>query len=542
MKQAQRNLTVLLGMVLILAGNMLPIAAAATGRPEVRALWVDAFHDGIKNPAQVDRLIKDAVTGNINTLIVQVRRRGDAYYHRSIEPRTEDPTLQPGFDALQYLIEQAHANRIEVHAWLNTLVAWNRATAPLDPKHVWNAHGPTAIGRANWISYYRAFDKDKQVWSDKLQSSYYLDPGHPDLVDYTVAVYLEVVKNYDVDGIHLDYSRYAGKEWGYNPTSLARYQARYGTTGLPAPDDPQWAAWRREQTANLVRKVYLQAIALKPKVKVSSAVITWGDGPVTAADWERSRAYTEVFQDWRGWLQEGILDLAMPMNYFRDFHPTQQLWYNRWIEWEKDHQYGRQIVIGPGSYMQYIEDTLYQIRRAQSPSNLGNYAAGVSLYTYGSSHLYSNDDYAGGAPAATLPRQPHRYLPESNDLLFATLSQTGGYWDPVFDTFIPTRPVFPAPAAIPEQPWKIRPQTGFLMGVVSAEGKPVDHLRITVEPVRTLFKKQPRRLTVTDGNGWFGLAELPPGRYRVSVRLGGLFGARNGEVQIQPGRVSNIRL
>ncbi len=541
MKQAQRSLIVLLSIALILIGSMIPIHAESPGRPEVRALWVDAFHNGIKTPAQVEQLVKDALTGNINTLIVQVRRRGDAYYHRSIEPRTEDPALQPGFDALQYLIEQAHANRIEVHAWLNTLVAWNRATAPLDPKHIWNAHGPTATGRANWISYYRTFDKAKQVWSEQLQSSYYLDPGHPDLVDYTAAVYLEVVKNYDVDGIHLDYSRYAGKEWGYNPTSIARYQARYGTTGLPAPDDPQWAAWRREQTANLVRKIYLQAIALKPKLKVSSAVITWGDGPVTEADWERSRAYTEVFQDWRSWLQEGILDLAVPMNYFRDFNPAQQLWYNRWIEWEKDHQYGRQIVIGPGSYAQYIEDTLYQIRRAQSPSNLGNYAAGVSLYTYGTSHLYSNDDYAGGVSTATLPRQPHRYLPESNDLLFTTLTQAGGYWDPVLDIFIPTRPVFSAPAAIPDQPWKTRPQTGFLMGVVSANGKTVDHLRVTVEPVQTMFKKRLRRLTDTDGNGWFGLTQLPPGRYRVTVRLGGLFGKRVREIQIQPGRVSNVK-
>ena len=78
-------------------------------QPEVRALWVDAFRDGAKTPAQIDQLIQDALTGNINTLIVQVRRRGDAYYNRSLEPRTEDPVLPPGFDALQYLIEKAHA-------------------------------------------------------------------------------------------------------------------------------------------------------------------------------------------------------------------------------------------------------------------------------------------------------------------------------------------------------------------------------------------------------------------------------------------------
>ena len=152
-------------------------------------------------------------------------------------------------------------NHIEVHAWLNTLVAWNSSVPPKDPNHVWNLHGPQTKGQANWVSYYR--NKAGQKWADTLHSSYFLDPGHPDALDYTVAVYLNVVRNYDVDGIHLDFSRYDGMGFGYNPTNVARYNAVYGTTGLPAPDDPRWAQWRRDQTANLVRKIYLKAIALK---------------------------------------------------------------------------------------------------------------------------------------------------------------------------------------------------------------------------------------------------------------------------------------
>ena len=102
---------------------------------EFRAFWVDAFHDGIKTPEQVDKLIADAQRANVNALIVQVRRRGDAYFNRALEPRTEDPALQPGFDALQYLIDKAHSGspRIEVHAWLATLPIWNSATPPSPP-------------------------------------------------------------------------------------------------------------------------------------------------------------------------------------------------------------------------------------------------------------------------------------------------------------------------------------------------------------------------------------------------------------------------
>src|ERR687885_579175 len=76
--------------------------------PELRGVWVDAFHDGFKTPEQVDRLIAWARLANLNALFVQVRRRGDAYYLRSIEPRTEDPDLAEGFDALEYLIRRAH--------------------------------------------------------------------------------------------------------------------------------------------------------------------------------------------------------------------------------------------------------------------------------------------------------------------------------------------------------------------------------------------------------------------------------------------------
>lgn len=539
--QVTRGIFLLIGVMLVVGMGFLPISATETVRPEVRALWVDAFRDGIKTPAQVDKLIQDAVTGNINTLIVQVRRRGDAYYNKSFEPRTEDPILEPGFDALQYLIDQAHARQIEVHAWLNTLVAWNSSIPPQDKTHVWNMHGPQAKGRDNWISYYRTYDKAKSIWNKGLKSSYYLDPGHPDVQDYTADVYLNVIREYDVDGIHLDYTRYDGMGWGFNPTNVARYNELYGTSGMPSPDDLQWQQWRRDQTANLVLKIYLKAIAIKPQIKVSSAVITWGDGPVAEKDWEKSRAYRDTGQDWRSWLEQGMIDMVIPMNYFIEWNTTQQLWYHRWIEWEKDHQYGRQIVIGPGNFMQYIEDTLEQIRRAQAPSAQGNRSAGVALFSYGASHLYSNEDYKG---SKSLPRQPHSYLSESNSWLFELLAKEGGYLDPVWNTYIATQPVFPTPVPTPDMPWKSQPTTGYLMGTVcDSEGEPYTNLKVTVEgPMATGIEFSSatsliNRQVYTDGSGWFGLTELLPGYYYVSIDED-LNGSRVIDVLVQPGQVS----
>lgn len=530
---------ILVMMIAILGA--FPVNASETVRPEVRALWVDAFNPGFKTPAQVDKLIKDSLDANINTLIVQVRRRGDSYYNNSIEPRTEDPELTPGFDVLQYLIEKAHANQIEVHAWLNTLVAWNSAIPPKDPNHEWNLHGDRSTAKETWVSYYRVFNDTDKKWSGKLHSSYYLDPGNPAVIDYTTAVYLNVVKNYDVDGIHLDYSRYAGTGWGYNPTSVARYNAQYGTTGLPEPDDPRWAQWRREQTANLMRKIYLKAIAIKPRLKVSSAVVTWGEGPVAEGDWEKSRTYTRVYQDWRSWLQEGIVDLVIPMNYYSEWNPDQQNWYNQWIEWEKDHQYGRQIVIGPGIFMQYIEQSLDQIRRAQEPSALGNTAVGVALYSYGASNLYSSNDFKETIASRGLIRHPYRFIPETNNWFFQLLSQGGGYQDPVSNQRIDTKPVFPTRAPIPEMPWKLNPVNGYLMGELSdTDGKVHDHLKVTVESVNAPDDLQIHREVYTDGSGWFGLAELPPGEYHISMDKEGFAGEIAGNVLIQPGRVSEV--
>jgi uncharacterized lipoprotein YddW (UPF0748 family) len=501
---------VLIGMMLFVDSR--PLLANVAARPEIRAIWADAFHDGFKTPDQVDKLIADCLQANLNTIIVQVRRRGDAFYNKSIEPRTEDPGLSPGFDALQYLIEAAHAKHLEVHAWLNTLVAWNAATPPKAANHVWNLHGPNSKGTANWIVYFRKYNSTNGKWSNKLHFSYFLDPGHPAVVDYTTDIYLNIVKNYDVDGIHLDYSRYDGLGWGYNATNVARYNNRYGKSGLPLPDDPLWMQWRREQTANLVRKIYIKAIAIKPRIKVSSAVVTWGDGPVTTADWEQTRAYTVAGQDWRGWLEEGILDLAIPMNYFYDWSKTRQSWYNKWIEWEKDHQYGRQIVIGPGLYSQYIENSLDQIRRAQAPSTHGNYAAGVSLFAYGWNNLYSNDDYKENLNTKGLPRQPHQYLPESNNWLFPLLAKAGSYYDPVLQRQIETQPVFPTPAVIPDMPWKSQPVSGYLMGTITGPaGQNYDGIKVIVKSVDLTIQRE----VTTDGSGWYGLTKLRPGRYRV---------------------------
>ncbi|MEG4454399.1 family 10 glycosylhydrolase [Microcoleus sp. N9_A1] len=490
-----------------------PSRANATMPPptqtaEFRAFWVDAFNPGFKTPQEVTKLIADAQRANANAIVAQVRRRGDAFYTSAIEPRTLDPNVPPGFDPLQDLIDKAHAAGIEVHAWMVTLPVVSGTKLPAG--HVWQQHGPSAPGSDNWAML---------TYGGEAQG--YLDPGHPDALDYTVSVYLDLLKRYDVDGVQLDYVRYGGPTWGYNPTAIARFNQQTGRSGKPAPTDPAWMQWRRDQVTNLVRKLYVESLAIKPRVKITAATIAWGDGPKNDAGWYQTQPYKEVLQDWRAWLEEGIVDMAMPMTYQREYKRSQKLAYDHWIEYAKDHQYNRQIAIGPGNYLNYIEDTLAQVRRAEDPSAKGNHVAGTVLYSYASSNVYTNVELRSGG-SGDLPRQPWKYVPQSNDLFYTALSQPSQYVDAATGKTYETQPVWATAAAVPDMPWKSRPTTGAIAGNLqrcdslrdSFAARTCDGASLTLQSIDAAGKVRQLR---ADGKGWFGAIELSPGTYQLKV-------------------------
>jgi uncharacterized lipoprotein YddW (UPF0748 family) len=310
-----------------------------------------------------------------------VRRRADAYFLKSIEPRTEDPDFAPNFDALQYLIDRAHAGPqpLQVHAWLATLPIWHQRDAPpLTPNHPFNLRGLSALSTDTWLMY----RDDGAAWAGIGTSGmYYLDPGNPEVQAYTTEIYLNVLRNYDVDGIHLDQVRYYEGDplrWGYNPSSVSRFnqQLRREPASVPDPADPQWISWRRDQVTALVRRIYLAAKRYKPNVAVTAAVVTWGRGPQSSTDWERQPPYSAVLQDWRAWLQEGILDYALPMDYYRETG-EQGGWFDTWTHWQVLNPGMRGVVFGLGSYLNSADGALAQMDRARELGGLG-----IALYSY----------------------------------------------------------------------------------------------------------------------------------------------------------------
>jgi uncharacterized lipoprotein YddW (UPF0748 family) len=413
------------------------------GPPEYHALWVDAFHEGIHTRDEIGRLVDTAHRANINAIFVQVRKNADAYYLDSLEPVATDIHPPSGFDPLRHLLNRAHSQnpRIEVHAWVNTFFVGTRSPLYVYFGSEWGNR--TSSGRTGG----------------------YLDPGNKAVRDYTQVVLLHLAGRYDLDGLHLDFVRYPeGGDWGYSSAAVDAYNAGTGRSGTPDPNDPAWDQWRRDQVTTFVRNLYTELGHRKPRIKLSAALIPWGVGPAVDSDWQHTPAYEEVYQDWNAWLREGIIDLAMPMNYETAWNPRASRWFAQWIEWEKNNQFGRRIIIGVGAYFNYPEDTLTQIRQALAPSAKGEKAAGVAIYSYASTSLYGTSDYyRDGEASATLPRQPYAggldpvrlkaRADEFNRAFWQLLTTQGSYIDPVVGV-IPTQPAFTQQAAIPTLPWK----------------------------------------------------------------------------------------
>ena len=507
---------------------------------EWRALWVDAFHGGIRTPDEATQLVADAQRANINTLLVQVRRRGDALYTRGIEPPLEDPGYDPEFDALDYIIEAGHREGMQVHAWINAMPIWrfkaSEGPAPTDRSHLYHTHGPERSGDDRWLTT----TPDGRL---HFPVGYFLDPGHPAAAEYLSRIYRDVVRNYNVDGIHFDFIRYpetfkkldAGSVVGYHPVSLQRFQRATGRTDTPTPGDAEWSSWRAQQVTQLVRRVYLEAKTDKPGLIVSAAVVPWGPPPTRLNNEDgfvETAPYQRVFQNWHEWMREGIIDLLVPMNYAREHDNTGRDWFNGWIRWEKRHKHGRKLAVGLGAYLNAPEGTKAQIVRALRPEggDRGDRADGVALFSY------------------AVPSMSVLAMENSGNEVAAEIDSDTDT-DIETDTALESNPApyaFSEPASIPSIEWIEKPERGGLLGrALDGEGAPVDGVTIEIRRAGWgLFRNW--RGVAADGNGYFGFTGLKPGRFRVRWKNAGGAGTESGSVEvtvvITAGRIARLEL
>ncbi|MBA4149471.1 MAG: family 10 glycosylhydrolase [Verrucomicrobia bacterium] len=318
---------------------------------EFRAVWVDAWGAGFLNASQVTTLVSHCRTYNFNAVIVQMRRRGDAFYMPQApngDPRTT--AIASSFDALQELINQCHSGtpRIEVHCWTPAHLIWaNQTSAPSQPGHVYNLHPEYLMKNSAGATF--------------MAEGYYLDPGHPGAAQWNYNMAMDISSRYNIDGFHWDYIRYPQQDSGYNETAIARYNTEFGLSGNPSPSNAQFSTWRRRQVTDFLRWTSSDLLAIKPNLVISASVFA-----------SRSDAFNARFQDWAAWNNEGLLDVCIPMNYTSNnstFNTrTDDAWVNQGV---------RRIYVGPGAYLNTKENTVTQLNYVRNKGFLGS-----SFYSY----------------------------------------------------------------------------------------------------------------------------------------------------------------
>jgi len=357
---------------------------------EVRALWV--VRTTLTSPEKIRQLVASAADNGFNTLIVQIRGRGDAYYKSRVEPRAVELKDQPrSFDPLAVTLAEAHKRGLKVHGWLNTSLLANLDALPVDPAHVYNKHPEwLAVPKPVAAELYRMSPRDPAFrqkiveWSKANRAELegvYTGPANPKVRDHIYKIWMDVLKHYPVDGLHFDYVRFASPDFDYSRTSLEKFRkwlepqltsderkqlksaAKANPLAAPEMFAAKFADFQREQVTTLVERIYKAVKKERPEVLVSAAVFA-----------NDENAYTRRFQDWRRWLQMGILDVACPMAYTTDTAVFQK---QIEVAATTAHTARRQVWAGIGAYRIPSDSAVEKINVARSLS-----AEGFILFSY----------------------------------------------------------------------------------------------------------------------------------------------------------------
>ena len=362
---------------------------------EVRALWVSRFdwtrYGATATLADVQHVVSDVAHAGFNTIFFQARGAGDAYYTPGPEPWAArltgslGPTLgrDPGFDPLATMISLAHASGISVHAYINVYPAWQ--APPLHPDYPTKTYGlitPTlGITPPQWLNQltysspkgtvglgyrWRVYDSPMITgympvsWDDYVWAS----PAVPAVQESVLTVTAYLLSHYALDGIHLDYVRYPGPQYSYDPFTLAAYGQVSHTITIT-----DWRGdFQRDQVSNLVARISMQTQA--HGVMLSAAV------------WPRyTQGRDDYFQDSKAWLASGSMDAIAPMMYTSDMITDVVKWTGIAQGFQLSAN-GRWVLPGIGVELNSACVGFDQIAaRIEAARSLG--AAGQAIFSYG---------------------------------------------------------------------------------------------------------------------------------------------------------------
>ena len=336
---AKRLLSLLLAILLLIPTAM---AAPDSQRKEFRAMWVASVYNldypskGTVDPAKLkseaDTILQNCKDLGMTAVILQVRPSCDALYPSKFFPwsayLTGYPGMAPagGFDPLQYWVEKAHAMGLELHAWINPF----RVTKTGDGEFAALPASSPAVQHPNWVVEHK--------------DNYYLDPGLPEVRELVIQGAEELVRNYDIDGVHLDDYFYPGQDFG-DAATFAKYGAGFSNLG----------DWRRDNVNKLIRDLDRRLHAIDPKISFGvSPSGVWRDkrndarGSASTGGYE---SYTAAYADSRTWVKEGWVDYICPQIYWYIGHKTMD--YKTIAQWWCDTVKGTDVklYIGMADYM-----------------------------------------------------------------------------------------------------------------------------------------------------------------------------------------------
>ena len=296
----------ILSVILVLAMLVPAAYAAQPAQDGMRGVWVSSVAN-IDYPSQqglsadqlkseADTILNNIAAMGLNTVFLQVRPSADALYQSALFPWSRYVSGTTGqapdgdFDVLAYWVEGAHSRGLQLHAWLNPY----RITR--DGKEELDALPETSPA------------KQHPEWVVEYESNYYFNPGLPAVQQLVVDGAAEIVRNYDVDGIHLDDYFYPGTDFN----DAAAY-ARYGDDFSDIGD------WRRDNVNTLIASLDETVHAINPELSfgVSPAGI-WdnkADNP-KGSDTNGRSSYREIYCDSVEWIKRGTVDYICPQLYW----------------------------------------------------------------------------------------------------------------------------------------------------------------------------------------------------------------------------------
>lgn len=278
---------------------------------EFRGVWI-ATVDNIDWPSEPGlpvqqqkeelRVMMDrAVFLNMNAIILQVRPAADAFYHSPFEPWSvyltgkQGKAPEPFYDPLKFAVKEAHQRGLELHAWFNPFRAYHpSAKGELAPDHIKNLHPEMVVEYGNY---------------------YWLDPGQERVQQHSINIIADVVRRYDIDGVHLDDYFYPYPQRKTNGEFLSFPDVQsYGQQAQRKRIQSR-EEWRRQNVNSFIERLNSEIKLIDPKIRFGiSPFGIWRPGhpeQIKGLD-----AFNRIYADARKWLQEGWVDYLAPQLYW----------------------------------------------------------------------------------------------------------------------------------------------------------------------------------------------------------------------------------